>query len=90
MGAGIRPPRRTNRAGDHGRSGMMGAADSEVTVPRSSRENPMRRIMELRRKYPEEMKKLDAIRRENPKAYRDGVMELLKNSGAEQGKAPKQ
>ena len=72
------------------RSGMMGAADSEVTVPRSSRENPMRRIMELRRKYPEEMKKLDAIRRENPKAYRDGVMELLKKSGAEQGKAPKQ
>ena len=72
------------------RGGMMGAADSEVTVPRSSRENPMRRIMELRRKYPEEMKKLDAIRRENPKAYRDGVMELLKKSEAEQGKAPKQ
>ena len=72
------------------RSGMMGAADSEVTVSRSSRENPMRRIMELRRKYPEEMKKLDAIRRENPKAYRDGVMELLKKSEAEQGKAPKQ
>ena len=50
----------------------------------------MRRIMELRRKYPEEMKKLDAIRRENPKAYRDGVMELLKKSESEQGKAPKQ
>ena len=28
MGAGIRPPRRTNRAGDHGRSGMMGALPS--------------------------------------------------------------
>lgn len=72
------------------RGGMTGAADSEVAAPRGSRENPMRRIMELRRKYPEEMKKLDALRRENPKAYRDGVMELLKKSEAEQGKTSKQ
>lgn len=72
------------------RGGMMGSADSETAPPRSSRANPMRQIMELRRKYPEEMKKLDALRRDDPKAYRDGIMELLKKSGAEPVKAPKQ
>ncbi len=70
-----------------GRGGRLGSIENGDAVPaRSSRVNPMRRIMELRRKYPEEMKKLDALRREDPDGYRDGVMALLKKSEEEERK----
>jgi len=37
----------------------------------------------LRRKYPEEMKKYDALRGEDPKAAREFLMELMKKDAAE-------
>ena len=67
--------------------GRPGNSEMEA-ISRTPRENPMRRLMDLRKKYPEEMRRLDAARRDNPEAYRKGVMELLKKSEAEQG-APK-
>ena len=77
--AGIEMPEmRRTATGGFGRSGFR-----EETVPRTPRENSMRQLMELRKKYPEEMRKLDAVRREEPEAYRKGVMELLKKSEAE-------
>ena len=83
--AGIEMPQMGRFAsGGFGRQGNSEAED----ISRTPRENPMRRLMDLRKKYPEEMRKLDAVRRDDPEAYRKGVMELLKKSEAEQG-APK-
>jgi len=50
------------------------------------RANPMQKIQELRKQYPEEMKKLDELRRKDPQAYRRGVMDLMKKS--EEAKKP--
>lgn len=83
--AGIEMPQMGRFAtGGFGRQGNSEAED----ISRTPRENPMRRLMDLRKKYPEEMRRLEAARRNDPEAYRKGVMELLKKSEAEQG-APK-
>lgn len=50
------------------------------------RVNPLQKIMEVRKKYPEEMKKLEETRRENPRAYREGLRKLIEKYDSEQNK----
>ena len=70
--------------------GFAQAGSGEDVMPRTPRVNPVRQIMALRKKYPAEMRKLDALRRDDPEAYRQGVMKLLKQSEAGRGTPSKQ
>lgn len=83
--AGVKMPEMRRSGG-----GFAQAGSGEDVMPRTPRVNPVRQIMALRKKYPAEMRKLDALRRDDPEAYRQGVMKLLKQSEAGRGTPSKQ
>ncbi len=74
---GIKPPAFGPRGGRQGRGGADDA-------PQPRRANPLQKLREIRRKYPEEVQKLDAIRRDDPRAYREGLRKLIERFDAEQ------
>lgn len=80
---GIEAPAFAPRGGRDGRGFPGGMPGEQV---RGGRENPLQKLREVRKKYPEEVKKLDAIRRDDPKAYRDGLRKLIERYDAEQKK----
>lgn len=67
---GMNGPRRGGRP-EAGREGMRGESSR-----RSGRVN----MNKLRRDYPEEMKKLEELRKTDPEAFRKGLRELVKKS----------
>ncbi len=81
---GIEPPAFGPRAGWDGRGAPGGEMPGEPA--RGGRDNPLQKLREVRRKYPEEVKKLEAIRRDDPRAYRDGIRKLIEKYDAEQKK----
>ena len=48
---------------------------NQPTSPQARRGNPMQKIAEVRKAYPEEMSKIETLRRDDPQKYR---MELRK------------
>ena len=57
------------------RSGQRPGGDREP--PQARRENPMERLGKIRKAYPEEMKALEEIRREDPAKYRAELKKLV-------------
>ncbi|MBQ9502702.1 MAG: hypothetical protein IJU70_11140 [Lentisphaeria bacterium] len=51
----------------------------------SGRENPMQMVRKLRRKYPEEMKEIEALRSEDPKEFSRRLQELNRRYTQENG-----
>ena len=63
-------------------------AEGNATLPPPRRGNPMQERMKLLRKtYPQEMQKLDALRRSDPAAYRQGLRTLSKKLDQEKAKS---
>ena len=56
------------------RGGQRPGGDREP--PQARRGNPMQKIAEIRKAYPEEMQKLEEIRREDPARYRQELKKL--------------
>ncbi len=81
---GIESPSFGPRGGREGwnREGRGGPGEHA----RGGRENPLQKLREVRKKYPEEVKKLEAIRRDDPRAYRDGLRKLIERYDSEQKK----
>ena len=61
-----------------------GAPGTEETPP--VRENPNRKLREVQRKYPEEWKKIQALRRTDPAKARQMTRELMQKYDRESGK----
>ena len=80
---GMEPPAFGPRGGRDGRGGPEGGPGEPA---RGGRDNPLQKLREVRKKYPEEVKKLEAIRRDDPRAYRDGIRKLIERYDAEQKK----
>lgn len=62
-----------------------GAPGTEETPP-PVRENPNRKLREVQRKYPEEWKKIQALRRTDPAKARQMTRELMQKYDRESGK----
>lgn len=71
--------------------GMMGPRQRGPRGPEGARPESSRRrgpdMARLRRMYPEEMKKLEELRREDPAAFRKGLMELMKKAQEQKSEA---
>ncbi len=71
--------------------GMMGPRQRGPRGAEGARPDGGRRrgpdMGKLRRMYPEEMKKLEALRREDPAAFRKGLTELMKKAQEQKSEA---
>ena len=75
----------TGNGAGPGRGGRDGR-DGEARPARpSGRENPAQMMRKLRRKYPEEMKEIEALRSENPQEFTRRLQELNRRSAQENG-----